>query len=238
MELEKNLEQLGLSEKEAKVYLALLQLGSGSVYAVAKKAETKRPTTYLILEEIRKKRLATLLDHKENIIYSAESPEKLLEEQEKKQKLIKEKIPELMAIYNTKKEKPKVKFYQGAKEIIELYNNIFKEKMVYMYGSIAAISPAVKEMVKINWHTLGKNNVLELLENDEESIKYAKDYSTETHKIKIIPKEFRFPTDNMIYGNKLALFSYKDEPSGVVIEDSDVVTTYKSMFEIIWNSIK
>ena len=44
---------LGLNEKQAKVYLALLQLGQAGVTAVAEKAGTKRPTTYLILEELR-----------------------------------------------------------------------------------------------------------------------------------------------------------------------------------------
>ena len=41
-----------------------------------------------LLEDIRKKGLATLLKHKESVVYSAESPEKILQEQEKKQNMV------------------------------------------------------------------------------------------------------------------------------------------------------
>jgi len=78
----------------------------------------------------------------------------------------------------------------------------------------------------------------ELLQADEKSIAYAKRDLPPNHQIKIINKQNLFPTDNIIYGNKIAIFSYKAEPSAVVIESDDVVTTYKSMFEIVWNSIK
>ena len=128
MELEKVLENFGLNEKQAKVYLALLQLGQAGVTAVAEKAGTKRPTTYLILEELRQMGLASKLPRKDNVIYIPESPEKILEEQTHREALIKNKLAELMAMYNTKLEKPKVKFYQGEKAVRELYDIIFKEK--------------------------------------------------------------------------------------------------------------
>ena len=48
------LENLGLSEKEAEIYLALLELGTGTVVEVAKKSGVKRPTAYLVLDELKK----------------------------------------------------------------------------------------------------------------------------------------------------------------------------------------
>ena len=40
--LEKILKNIGLNEKEAKIYLALLELGKSKVPEIAKKAELKR----------------------------------------------------------------------------------------------------------------------------------------------------------------------------------------------------
>lgn len=97
----------------------------------------------------------------------------------------------------------------------------------------------MSNQIEINLGYIKKNkvNVRELLQADEESIKYSRRYFPENHQVKIAPEKYRFPTDNIIYGNKVAIFSYKDEPMAVVIESSDVVETYKSMFEIVWNSI-
>ena len=55
--LEFKLKELGLAEKEAKVFLASLELGSSAVQEIAKKAEINRATTYVIIEKLMKKGL-------------------------------------------------------------------------------------------------------------------------------------------------------------------------------------
>ncbi|MDD2935529.1 MAG: helix-turn-helix domain-containing protein [Candidatus Pacebacteria bacterium] len=151
METEKVLELIGLSDKEVRVYLALLELGNGTAPGVSVKSGIKRPTTYLILEELRKKGLVISIPRKLKTMYTAKSPEILLEEQKEKERLISEKMPELLAIYNSKKEKPKVKFYQGEKQIVDLYNKeIFKSRMVDFYGSIGSIPESVYSQIEKN----------------------------------------------------------------------------------------
>lgn len=240
MELEKVLENFGLNKKQARTYLALLQLGRSSVTDVAETAAIKRPTAYLILEELRIMGLASKLPHQGNIVYFPESPEKILEEQTQKQAMIKNKLAELLALYNTKLEKPKVKFFQGEKAIREIYDTISKEKRVDLYGSIGSIDEKLPGLAVIFADLIKKREIKtrEILQADEKSIAYAKRNLSPNHQIKIINKQNLFPTDNIIYGNKIAIFSYKAEPSAVVIQSDDVTTTYRSMFEIAWNSIK
>ena len=239
MENTEVLKYLGLHDKEAKVYLALLGLGSGSVPAISKQSGVKRPTTYLILEELRMKGLVTLVPKPNKTIYTAQSPEKLLEEQREKEEAIQEKMPELLAIYNSKKEKPKISFFEGEENIVELYNKIFEEKEVNIFGSIEALSAEAEKQLERNLHLIKKNNtrVRELLEADQKSIKFQQKNNSERHRIKIAPEQYKFPTDNLIFGNKVALFSYKETPQAVVIESSAVATTYKSVFEILWKSL-
>jgi hypothetical protein len=80
--------------------------------------------------------------------------------------------------------------------------------------------------------------VREVLQADQKSIEFAKNNASDNHQIKIASEKFLFPTDNMIFGNKVAIITYKDTPMAVVIESPDVVATYKSLFEIAWQSIK
>jgi len=44
------LEKLGLNEKEARVYLALLELGESNIQGLSAKSSVKRTTVYDILE--------------------------------------------------------------------------------------------------------------------------------------------------------------------------------------------
>ncbi|MFA5994635.1 MAG: helix-turn-helix domain-containing protein [Parcubacteria group bacterium] len=236
MELVQVLQSLGLQEKEAKVYLALLQMGKGSVPGISVKAGTKRPTTYLILEELRKKGLVNLLPRKMKVLYVAKSPQILLEEQREKEQMIEANMPELLAMFNVQMEKPKVTYYQGKDNIAKLYGEIFKEKDILFYGSIASISSEAYVQVEKYLHIVKKEKlqVREILQADEKSLAYAKEHVTENHQIKIAPEEYKLATDNMIFGSKVAIITYKDEAMAVVIESSDVAETYKSMFEMAW----
>jgi sugar-specific transcriptional regulator TrmB len=236
MEIHNALEHLGLTEKQAKVYVALLQMGSGSVPAISIKAGTKRPTTYILLEELRMKGLVTLLPKKVKAVYTAQSPNILWQEQKEKEEIIRQKLPELMAIYNSKKEKPRVTYYQGEENVAKLFDEFFKEKEILFYGSIAEIIPGVYRQVE-KYLKVVKNekvDVREILQADSKSIEFAKNNVSENHKIRIAPNNFKLATDNVIFGNKIAIITYKDAPMAVVIESADVVETYKSMFEMAW----
>jgi len=240
MELENALHYLGLSEKEAKVYLALLQLGKGSAPAISIRSGIKKPTTYVILDELRMKGLVTLIPRAKKVLYVAESPRKLQTEQREKEEIISEKMPELLAIYNAQEEKPNVKFYQGKQNVADLYKEIMNSDELRVYGSIESIDQGIyDELIDYGQRKIKKNKtrIREIIQPNAKSLAYAKRVTSEYHKIKIAPKNISLPTDNIIFENKLAIFSYKTQPMVVVIESSDVVETYKGMFEMVWNSI-
>ena len=60
--LKEQLEKIGLAEKEAKVFLASLELGSSAAQKIAKKAEINRATTYVIIEKLMKKGLMSSVE--------------------------------------------------------------------------------------------------------------------------------------------------------------------------------
>ena len=76
--LEKELQQLGLSDKEAKTYLASLELGPVSVQEIAKKSGLKRPTVYFAIEQLIKMGLMSSFEKGKKRYFSAESPERLV----------------------------------------------------------------------------------------------------------------------------------------------------------------
>src|SRR3990172_512112 len=103
------LEKLGFSEKEAKVYLAALELGEDSVQNIAKKAGINRATTYVILEKLMASGLISTYEKGKKTFIVAEDPKELLQilEEEKQEVLNREKdlksnLSQLAAIYNRK----------------------------------------------------------------------------------------------------------------------------------------
>ena len=130
--LEKKLKKLGLSEKESKVYLAALELGTSTVQELAKKSGVNRATTYIQVESLRKRGLMSLVDNANKTLFVAERPQRILEILEKKKESIEslentfsKLMPEFEAIYNVKMDKPRVRFYES-----DVSNEIFRNLLL------------------------------------------------------------------------------------------------------------
>ena len=77
--LEFKLKEIGMAEKEAKVFLASLELGSSAVQEIAKKADINRATTYVIIEKLMKKGLMSSVEKGKKDFFQTEDPEKIAE---------------------------------------------------------------------------------------------------------------------------------------------------------------
>src|SRR3989338_4220338 len=76
--LELELQRIGLNEREAKVYLAALELGPSPVQKIAQRADIPRATAYLVLDDLRQKGFVSTYDEGKKTFFVAESPERLL----------------------------------------------------------------------------------------------------------------------------------------------------------------
>ena len=88
--------KLGLSDKEIKIYLTILEYGAISVRSLAKLAGLNRGTTYDVLKNLQQEGLVSYYHQKTKQKFVAEEPDRLL-------KLIKDRESEL------KKTKDKLK---------------------------------------------------------------------------------------------------------------------------------
>jgi HTH-type transcriptional regulator, sugar sensing transcriptional regulator len=127
MALTQELLTLGLSNKEADVYLSALQLGYASVQDISKKASINRTTAYTHIKNLISRGLISVVERYGKLCYIAEKPMKLRaihEQQEKEVKrrrdVLEDIMPELESLYNLAKEKPTVKYYEHTPENIKL----------------------------------------------------------------------------------------------------------------------
>ena len=250
--LEKILEKIGLSEKEAKVYLAALELGQDSVQNIAKKAGVNRPTAYFILERLMELGLASTLEHGKKTVFVAENPkelETLLErekqEMEARRSELKESMNQLTAIYNAKEGKPIVRYFEGADGLEAL--DRYGLDMVKKGTEILSLLP-----IDIIEKQFTKRRKSALNERVKMNIRSRAIY---THEDGVIPefqnkKELRdavfisrdkFPLDATIaiypWGIKLYSFNIA-KPHGVAIESEHLAKNMKLFFELAWKGAK
>ena len=84
--VEKVLKNLGLNDKEIKIYLACLRLGPSPVRKIAQESGVNRGTAYDILRSLIKLGLVSYYHKDKNQYFIAENPEKLKEALDQKRK--------------------------------------------------------------------------------------------------------------------------------------------------------
>lgn len=248
-DMEQLLKQVGFSEKEAKVYLASLALGKDTAFHIAKKAGLKRPTVYLILEELVQKGFISLTKTKKAKLYGSTHPKKILTSIQSKERKFREGLVELESLYNAKLGKPRMETFEGIRSVESLYDEItdyarLKGKEVLAFGTVAFLRTIHKQSYDYWLSAIGNKrcHIREILNADKENQPYihtVKKIGNPHHKIRLITENFQvFKNDNLIYENKVALFSSQRDFFVIVIESQDLVDSFKAFFELAWKTAK
>lgn len=243
MILQTIVEQAGLTQKEAAIYLAALELGEAPVLQIAKKAEVKRPTAYVILEELKKKGFVHGLSKGNTTLFQATPPERVLSRFDEGLMAFRLALPQLQSIANAANNKPKVRFYEGKKNVFSLYiDEIFCQKNIIAITSMKEVyqvfSKDEMQTILKTMQTQG-TTMRDMLDNSKE----AKDYSKAKEKLGIpgetryLPKHFSLEVDMLVYGDNLALISLKNL-TAVVIEDKTISSAQRQLLEVLWKQSK
>src|SRR3989344_962206 len=133
----------GFSENESAVFLALLELGKGSVTQITRKAGLNRTTGYDILDTLVSKGLVGVSGKEPKQEYLAESPERVisllerqLEEKRSQLEKVRSVLPELKSLHNVAG-RPKVRFYEGIEGLKDIYEDtLTSTEPIRAYASV------------------------------------------------------------------------------------------------------
>ncbi len=249
MKVEEVLQNIGLGEKEAKIYLACLQLGQTTVSNIAKKARVKRPTAYVVLQDLAEQGMASIKQTDKMIFYGPTHPKKLLTQLNQKKQLLDNSFPEIMAVYNNRPQKPLVQIFEGTEGMHQVYEEILeflkKGKEVIFYGSVDHFVPndtLTKMWLKESCNKRYK--IRELIYHSGENTKWYYEKQNKNpnpkHELRFLMKQkIEILNDNSVFGNKLVIFStQQDEHFALVIESEVIANSYRAMFEFAWDVSK
>src|SRR3990167_3843878 len=127
IEIHDALQNIGLNDKEARVYTSLIQLGETSAYGIATKSDLKKPTTYVVLEELIKKGFVRKIPRKRKALYEAKPPEEVFVLAKEKLEIAEKALPELLALKRGEQRKIRALYFEGVQGIKQILQYGLKE---------------------------------------------------------------------------------------------------------------
>ncbi len=247
--LVKNLVEYGLSDKEAKMYLALLELEVGTVNEAAKASGVNRSSAYVVLEALKEKGLVSVSHDKKVQHYIATSPEALLysaESQAQKQETVKNKIadivPELKALHKDTKQRPKIQVFEGKQGLIVAFEDSLrnKEKLMRVSSSVGNLFKIMPEYFEgYVMKRIQKGVKMLGIHPYDEAAKRLVENSPKLDEAMLIPKEkYSFPADFTVYDNKIGFMSSDKGGWALIIESKEMAEVMKNLFDLAFEEAK
>ena len=247
-ELAAKLQSVGLSDNQARVYVAALFLGASSAQKIAQQAEVNRATTYVILDELAEMGLVSQSTEDKKTVFVAEPPESLgryLEAQkaslETKKAELKDLLPELKQNSRTLVEDaPIIRFYKGVEGIKSMYADSARKAK---RGSVLYGFTNLDEVVTMLPDQPDRSSKSRLKKRISSKVFYsAKERRAESSRTSLREtKLLSHPAaaDISIYEDRATLLTYRGKDSiAVAIESKELVQALRQLFELAWNNSK
>jgi len=247
-ELKNSLINMGLKEKEASVYLAILALGQGTASRIALKAHIARTTVYEVLSSLFDKGLVTLTGKEPKQEYVAESPDNFQIYIEKELGKIQKDfnnaknilIPQLKSLHNVGN-RPKVMFYEGKEGLEKVYEDtLTSHETIRAYANVDEMHEALPNYFPEYYkrRTNKGIHIRAIFPANQAGFERAKCDKNEARESALVPADkFYFSPEINIYDDKVMIASWK-EKLGIIIESKEIADSMKKIFELAWSEAK
>lgn len=239
----KTLIRLGLSEKEAATYTAVLALGSATVQETSRASGVSRPTTYATLEALENRGLVASHGEGSARRFLPEPPQRLeailaseRADVEGKEKVLAGTLPMLMALFNAEGPKPHVRYLEG-EEGLETVRKMF----VGLRGEFVQMLSYDDVMTRRELHR-GQPDHLKKLQGvsarallvmDEPNAKKAPSFPGA--KMRIISSSLvPMRGEITVRGSCVFLYAYHPQILSVVITSKEMATAMRALFDLAW----
>jgi sugar-specific transcriptional regulator TrmB len=241
----KELQDIGLAEKEAKVYVAALEIGRATADQLAKQAKIVRPTTYVQLESLMKKGLMSTYQEGKKTYFAPESPEllrRLLLKQKddltSKERDLTSLLPDLLRQFEGAGERPVVRFFPGKEGITTVREHILsaKEKKTYVIYSPVHLAKIYSDAELDDYSDRRK-----ALGIHSKAIYLFQDFFNRAGLDELTERRFLSPSllqltiGITVYDDNTVIYSHEGNLFGLVIQSVQIASSMKAIFDFLWN---
>lgn len=237
------LERIGLSEKEAAVYLAALKLGETTVMAISKKSEVKRSTVYTIIDDLKRRGIMAEVHKGLKKKFVAENPRNLLQIVEDNRERLQKYLPDLMNMYSFPSTDQGVKVLEGAEGVRNGLESMLSDIEVGDYYLVMVNFETLFELLpNFMPKFLAKRatyniNIRTIVQDGERGRWYKSNQEKFNDTVKIFPKDVQFSANIVLTPHRVLFKKLLPDTGAVIIENRQVVDTIKQVFEMVWGGI-
>jgi len=244
--MEAELEDLGLSKNEAKIYLFLLKKGSTTTGPVIKETGIANSRVYESLNNLVSKGLVTYTIQKEGKYFQAADPKKFLELEEERKKKIESIVPELTKLKSIEERKTATAVYEG----FEGFKTAFKKTIddcpvdgtIYILGFSA--QPFATESLRtfitnMNLKSAKKRQRLKILLDSSARETLGKDREKEKFtEVRYMPEGYISPAAIDIFEDQVWIFLWEEKPFVFMIKNKRIADSFKQYHKFLWSIAK
>ena len=240
-ELSGALQQIGLAEKEAAIYLVLLSLETATAYQIAQRCRVKKPTVYVVLEDLREKGLVLKVPHAKKALYSPVDLGEYLHEQERKLAAARSALPALRALGSGPPSG--VYFFNGLRGIAQALDYKFDSMRGKTFHSFYSTSVADnKEIMRLyfTWDrkALAADISFKIIVPKEKGVYYkeilelARD--NEQIETRVLPEHGFPPTTSIEIADDFVRIIDEKNEEATVIDNKQIARAMQQIFKIVW----
>ncbi len=232
------LTSVGLTDKEARIFTALLSKGQGTVSEIAELAGIKRSIAYFTLKSLLQRGFAQELPKQKVKRYLAVPPSRLLQFVQGNVENLRLMLPLLRGLHQDHGNKPSLEFYEGKEAALSVYRSMEFGKKSYYLSNWNKLSEFFPEEVK-RWsvnasNPKNPNEVKNLAVDDRDGRAMAnKMKGNQKQEFRFLSKATTFDMNFGISDNIVAITSF-DPLFLVVIHSAQIAACARLLFELAW----
>ncbi|MBW3013285.1 hypothetical protein KY325_04975 [Candidatus Woesearchaeota archaeon] len=233
---EEQLKELGLTDNEVRIYLALIKHGMMNPYELSDKTGLHRGYIYDSLERLQEKGVVSSVLKANKKYFQATDPANLVEILRIKLETVEKIVPDLKKLMKIEKEDTKIELHKGRfvyRTIIKDILSILKQKQeVLLLGIDEDILSTEVEPLYLKRYL----NFIKSKQIKERIIikKGAKKVEHKNLQYKELAAEYIGNTTQIIYNSKVVIFIMGNPYHAITIENKQVADTYRKQFEFFW----
>ena len=229
------LEKIGLSKKEANVYVALLKLKTAPVTKISAESSVDRTQTYDILQNLIERGLASYVLKNNTKHFSPANPNKILHDLEEKEKEFRAILPKLNQLLAQKQEKTSVELFSGREGLKAVLKNLLQTKKDYLLlGTPQQFEKLLPTFAAQFLKQVEKTGM------KEKVIFSSKEPFTKLKKgeYRQLQQDIFNPTDAIIYDEHVVLLIWSEPHYAILMQSKEIEETYRKYFDFLWNHAK
>lgn len=235
------IQDVGLTESEAKLYVTALTQGPSTALSLSRATEIKRATVYGQIESLKKKGMMRIEFNGAKKRFVAENPTQLKQVIDQRKTKLDKVIPALASLYNLGGKESFIKYYEGINGLKALYEELLR--IVHPREDFCVIAHQhewyERDAVYFEHFLERRAKIVHsarLIFQDSERARFSQERGNLLRQeVRLLPNGVTMNADIIVTPHCLVVHQWKDPITALMIENHNVAQTQLEIFNFMWN---